>query len=263
MRMYIVHKTGNVTMPIYEPDHVEYTIDSGYIHLAMEEGDNIPAFLAHPSVGGKFPGIALIHDWWGVTSAVRRMANLFAQVGYYVIVPDLFNQQVATTPQHAMQLVKSLGNRGYPRVHNALGVLEHHHRCTGDVAAVGIGMGGSLAFEAAIVRADLEAAIAYYGFPKRYFGRFKDANTPILAFYGSEEEYITPAQIEQLRNELATSSFGLSHRVEIVAGVRHGFFSDNASEAETTRAKGVIQQTLTFLEQHLESSTRPPAQEVY
>lgn len=248
-------------MPIYNPDHVEYRIVNGHIQIVAEDGKQLPAYWAHPAIGSLFPGVALIHDWWGITPLVRRMAHLFAQTGYYVIIPDLFNGQVAATPQDAMKLVEALGDRGFPLVDSALSVLERHHHCNGDVAAVGIGMGGSLAFESAIVRKDLEAAVSYYGFPQRYLGRFKDATTPILAFYGTDEPYVLPNVVERLRQELSEAP--LPHEVVVLQGAGHDFFGDQPSE--TQRDNGLIawHKSLTFLEEHLVGPTRPPDAKTY
>src|SRR3989337_55000 len=124
-------------MPIYEPDHVEYNIENGHIHIAMEDGSHLPAYWAHPQLGTMFPGAAIIHDWWGLTTMVRRIANLFAQMGHYVIVPDLFNGQTASTARQAMALVEELGSQGRELVHEALTVEDHHHQCNRSVAAVG------------------------------------------------------------------------------------------------------------------------------
>lgn len=248
-------------MPIYNPDHVEYRIVSGHIRIAMEDGQQLPAYWSHPSIGSKFPGIALIHDWWGITPIVRRMAHLFAQVGYYVIVPDLFEEEVAATPQDAMRLVESLGDGGYPRVDSALSVLERHHHCNADVAAVGIGMGGSLAFEAALARNDLEAAVSFYGFPQRYFGLMQDAKAPILAVYGSEEPYILPNVVERLRRELSGSRF--AHEVVVLDGAGHDFFSEQLPEPQREYGRRAWHKTLTFLEEHLTGPTRPPDVKTY
>ena len=95
-------------MPVYEPSHVEYGITNGHIQVVAEDGSSIPAYWAHPVMGRLFPAVALVHDWWGITPTIRRMAHLFAQSGYYVIVPDLFEGHIATTPQEAMELVMSL-----------------------------------------------------------------------------------------------------------------------------------------------------------
>lgn len=237
-------------MPIYEPDHVEYDVSSSYIHIVLDSGDKLPAYLAHPHLGLKFPGVALLHDWWGLTRMMRRLAHLFAQMGYYCIVPDLFDGQQANTPQGAIELVQRLGDDyGFHKIDNALGVLENHHHTNGYVAAVGVGMGGSLAFQSAIQRDDLEAAVAFGGFPDRFFGSFTRANTPILAFYGANEPHITPAAIRKLRDELGRNPIG--HRVEIVDQIGHEFFTGDLTPEQRIRSRDVLKETLDFLDQLL------------
>lgn len=234
-------------MPIYEPDHVEYTVSSSYISIVLDGGGSLPAYLAHPHLGLRFPGVALLHDWWGLTDMMRRLAHLFAQMGYYCIVPDLFKGQQATTPQQAMELVRDLGSDyGFDKIDSAMNVLENHHHTNGNVAAVGVGMGGSLAFEAAISRDDLEAAVAFGGFPDRCFGRFPRANTPILAFYGVHEPHITPKAIGRLRAELARNPIG--HRVEIVDQMGHEFFAHGMTDQQRLRSRMVLKDTLNFLD---------------
>lgn len=248
-------------MPIYEPDHVEYATNNSYIQIVLDGGDQLPAYLAHPALGGRYPGVVLIHDWWGLNDMVRRLGNLFAQMGYYVIVPDLFKGKTASSAREAMTLVESLGEHGgYPLIHSALGVLENHHQCNANVAAIGIGMGGSLAFEAAITRDDLEAAVAYAGFPQRCFGRFADAKATILAFYGEDEPHITPTMINKLRGELAASP--LQHRVQIAPGIGHEFFSHSLSQSQRQISRDVLKDTLDFLDNLLAGPTHPPRRPV-
>lgn len=244
-------------MPIYDPSRIEYGITTGRIQMVMEGGRQIPAYWAHPVTGRLFPAIALIHDWWGITAIVRRMAHTFAQAGYYVVVPDLFDGQVANTPQDAMELVKRLGDDGYPRVNAALGVLENHSNTNRDVAAVGIGMGGSLAYEAAIVRKDLEAVVSYYGFPQRYLGRFRQVGVPVLAFYGAQEPYVLPPVVQRLREELASNTGGLPHEVMVLQGTGREFLSDEATDQQRETGRQVINHTLAFLEKYLKGPTHP------
>lgn len=250
-------------MPLYDPDHIEYRINTGHIQIVLDDGNKLPAYWAHPLLGRKFPGVAIIHDWWGLTDIVRRLGNLFAQMGHYVIIPDLFQGRVARTPQEAIKLVEGLQENGYNRIHDALTVLENHHQCNRSVAAVGIGMGGSLAFEAAIKRTDLEAAVAYGGFPHRYFGQFKDANTPICAFYGEQEPYIVPSAVEKLRKELAISSKGLDNHVIVIPGLSHDVFSNTLTETQKSQTSVALKETFAFLDKHLESAIRQQPRTVY
>lgn len=244
-------------MPIYKPEHLEYTITSGRIQIAMEDGSHLPAYWAHPRVGDIFPGIVLIHDWWGITEIERGLADWFAQMGYYVIAPDMYQGKIAKSPAEAMELVKQLDNgHGYRYVDTALQVLETHHRSNRSVAAVGLGMGGSMAFEAAVKRTDLEAAISYYGFPQRFFGRLAPAATPILAFYGSREPHVAPLVIEKLKQEFGRAA--AKHELVVVDGAARDFFTN----VEREYSKNVLMKSLAFLMQYLKQPKRPPAKEV-
>lgn len=243
-------------MPVYQPDHVEYAIVSGRIQIALENGQMLPAFWAHPNTGGVFPGIVLAHDWWGLTDVERHLANLFAQAGYYVIAPDLFDGRLAAGPQEAYVLVEQLGAGGYPRVDTALQALETHTRCNRSVAAVGLGLGGTLAFQAALTRDDLEAAVACYGFPQRFLGQFSQAKAPILALYGSDEPHV-PAEVrEALSAELQAG--GLPHEVVVLEGATRDFFAPTDSPAVMRHARLAWQHILAFLERFLEGPARPP-----
>ncbi len=236
-------------MPVYQPQNVEYSIVNGRVSIVGDDGVQIPAYWSHPDVGGKFPALAIIHDWWGITAVERRLAHLFAQLGYYVIVPDLFDGAVATTPEEAYKLVEERGARSYSRVDTALRVIENHVRTSGRTAAVGLGMGGSLAYEAAITRGDLEGAVAFYGFPQRYLGKFKIAKAPILALDCSADPFINSKMIADLEGELAKSP--LEHEVVTLPGAARDFFSD-APPADASQQPGTVawQKTLAFLEKH-------------
>ncbi len=236
-------------MPIYQPDRVEYTIVNGRVSIVADDGTQLPAYWSHPDIGGKFPAIAILHDWWGITTVERRMAHLFAQMGYYVIVPDLFDGAVAHTPEEAYQLVENKGARGYGYVDTALSVLENDGRTNGHTAAVGLGMGGSLAYEAALQRSDIEAVVSFYGFPQRYIGRFKDAKTPILAVYGSNEPFVASKVIDEMRRELAQSRLG--HEIVILAGAGRDFLSENLIPSSANQPGSIAWQTMmNFLEKH-------------
>lgn len=242
-------------MPLYKSDHIEYNIVSGHIKIVMDGGESLPAYWAHPSAGSRFPGVTLLHNWWGITDIVRRMAHLFAQTGYYTIIPDLFNGATPTNHKEAQKCVKQLGEQGYEYADAALSVLEGHHQCNGNVAAVGMGMGGSLAFEAAIKRPDLEAAVAFYGFPQRYLGQFKESNTPILAIFGTEDPIIKPVVVNRLQREFESTPLRDQHRVIRVQNASHDFIADNPKPGQREQAREAWQANLEFIEPLL---TGPP-----
>jgi dienelactone hydrolase len=237
-------------------ERIEYPIDSGHIAI-IGEGRRYPAYWAHPRIGGKFSGIALLHDWWGMANWVRMMANFFAMRGYYVIAPDLFHEQTASTPKEAMALIEKTKDTRYEGLDATLTVLETHNRTNRKVAAVGVGMGGTLAYEAALKRTDLEAAVSYAGFPQAYMGQFKTCNTPILAFYGEKEPYTKPIVIETMRQELLQSPVKDRSHVEIVPNVGHDIFHDQMSIDELDVARQLYLKTQNFLKNFLIPPTEP------
>lgn len=238
-------------MPVYNPDRIEYAIDSGYITIVTDDGQRVPAYWSHPRAGSRFPAIGLFHDWWGLNNVCRMLANFFAQSGYYVIVPDFFGGRVTTSPKEAMQFLEATKETRYKTADAALAVLEHHHRTTGKVAAIGIGMGGTLAFEAAIRRTDLEVAVACAGFPQAFLGQFAQAHAPILAIYGSEEPYTRPIVTKALREEWAATPLRDKHHIEIIAGAGHEFFFDVPTPEQLKQGQQVLAHILHFLERFL------------
>lgn len=243
-------------MPVYHPHRVEHAITQGRVTVIRDDGTPLPAYWAQSTASGRFPGIALIHDWWGITELERRLAHLFAGLGYVVIVPDLFSGRTAVSAREALLLVEALGSGGLACADAALKALENHSRVNLNVAAIGLGLGGGLAFEAAIARPDLEAAIAFYGFPQRVFGRLKGAQAPILAVYGDHDPFISSIDIVRLRAELDESP--LAHEVMVLERAGREFLAEPLVANADLPGTRALTQALRFLDLHLSGAPRPP-----
>jgi carboxymethylenebutenolidase len=239
-------------MPIHDSGRLEHNIDSGHINIVTDDGQQVPAYWAQPRTGQRFSGICLLHDWWGLTPLYRLLANFLGQMGYYVIVPDMYLGLQAKSAREALSLLQKTEQQRYGIVDAALTVLETHHRTNRLVAVLGLGMGGTLSFEAAIKRDDLEAAIAFAGFPQQYLGQFHRANTPLLAIYGSEEPYTKPNVIQALQAELSMTRLREHHRVQVIQGAGHDFFHDQPIPEYREISKQAVNTVLAFLEKYLE-----------
>jgi carboxymethylenebutenolidase len=73
--------------------------------------DNASGYLVSPvsdisnnETGQLLPAVVMIHEWWGLNENIKDMANELSAQGYVVLAADMFNGQVATTPDQAMQL---------------------------------------------------------------------------------------------------------------------------------------------------------------
>jgi dienelactone hydrolase len=97
----------------------------------------------------------------------------------------------------------------------------------------------------------MEAAVVYYGFPQRYFGRLKDVRVPLLAIYGQQEQYVTAAEIDRARRELKANPRPLAHEIVTLPSVGHDFFADSADEIGHIQAQVALNTTFNFLGKYL------------
>jgi carboxymethylenebutenolidase len=67
----------------------------------------ITGFYAEPKTPGNYPGIIMIHEWWGLNDHIKVSAKTFSSQGYRVLAVDLFGS-VAATPAEAMIQTKGL-----------------------------------------------------------------------------------------------------------------------------------------------------------
>src|SRR5262245_62327947 len=69
------------------------TIAARHIDITTEEitcPNGMPAFLAYPSGGGRFPTVILMHERYGLVKHTRDQAMRCAHDGYAVLAPDFF-----------------------------------------------------------------------------------------------------------------------------------------------------------------------------
>ena len=61
----------------------------GYVTVQAADGGSFTAYVARPAEG-KGPGVVLCQEIFGVNAHIRDLADLYAEEGYVVLVPDLF-----------------------------------------------------------------------------------------------------------------------------------------------------------------------------
>jgi carboxymethylenebutenolidase len=233
---------------------VQHGVTSGFINI-VADSHYLPAFWAHPELGGTFPGLVLVHEWWGLTAQIRRQVRRLAELGFYVIAPDLFNHKTAHTADEGLALQQELGEAGPARVGAALRALQTHHRSNGRIAVIGWQLGGELAYHAALHRTDLDAAVVFYGKPDAYLTLMPADETPILALYGDKDPNIPPAMIERVKAALAKSS--AKCEIEVYPGAMMGFFNDDLPTYQQQAADDAWMKMLDFLCEHLQVPRTP------
>jgi len=234
---------------MYESRLVQHQVTSGFINI-VADNHVLPAFWAHPEIGGTFPGLVLIHGSWGLTPHMRTRVRRFAELGFYVIAPDLFEGKSASDDAQGDALRNELGEAGPPKVSAALRALETHNRVNGKMGVIGWQMGGDLAYHAAMFRTDLDAVIVFSGRPDDYLTMMPADETPILAFYGEHDHSASPTMIKRVRAALLKSPG--KGQVVIYPGVTDGFSNDEGPRYNAEAAADAWGKLLDFLVERME-----------
>src|SRR5437899_6081904 len=67
--------------------------------------ETVHGILYAPEGKGPFPGIIVIHEWWGLNDWVKEQASKLADQGYVALAIDLYRGKVATTPNEAHEFM--------------------------------------------------------------------------------------------------------------------------------------------------------------
>ncbi|WP_263384710.1 dienelactone hydrolase family protein [Granulicella arctica] len=127
--------------------------------------------IVRPAAPGRYPGIIFYSEIFQITAPIRRTAAMLAGHGYIVAMPEIYHEfEPAGTILAYDQAGSDRGNElkfsKEVAAYDADGraVLDHlasRSDCTGKLGALGICIGGHLAFRAAM-NADVIATAAFY-----------------------------------------------------------------------------------------------------
>ena len=100
------------------------------ISIKGYQGDEVHAYFARPNGTGPYPGIVLVHHLPGWDEFYRETARRFAEHGYVVICPDLYERFGHGTPEDVA--AKARGEGGVADdsvVRDCQAALEKKKRC--------------------------------------------------------------------------------------------------------------------------------------
>ena len=220
----------------------------------VEVNEEVSAFLARPKLTIKYPGILMIHEWWGLNDQIKSMAHTLAREGYAVLAPDLFSGRVATSIEEGKANVEEnpIG-KTFPRLVSALEFLRSLDMVEpGNIGSVGWCFGGALS---CLVGAEknLQAVAIYYGNLTDDKDVLEKLKSPILGIFGAED--IRPSVGEVRKFESVLREQGTPVEIHVYEGAGHAF----ANPTQSTRfreeqAKDAWTKTIDFFAQTLNRS---------
>ena len=166
----------------------------------------VGGFLAVPDSSGPWPGLLVVHEWWGINEDIRDICRRFAQEGFAAMAVDLYGGKSTSDPAEAMKLSNDLQTGDAMKVvAGARTFLLAQEGVTEKVGVTGFCLGGAMAIAAACTVPGLAAAVPFYGMPRADFVDFSAKRPPILGHYGSSDPIIDAARVRALA-ETATAS---------------------------------------------------------
>jgi len=204
--------------------------------VSYKSGDEIVhAILYTPKGTGPFPGIVVIHEWWGLNDWVKEQASKISDLGYVTLAIDLYRGKVATTPEEAHEIMRGVPeDRAKRDLHAAIEFLSAQPNVNKDrLGAIGWCMGGGYALDVALQEPMLKADVINYGHLATDPESISKIHASILGIFGAQDRGITPEDVKQFGQALKQQ--GKQVEIMIYPDAGHGF--ENPNNKDGYRAK--------------------------
>ena len=169
-----------------------------WIDIRANDGSRFRGYLAKPSCGSG-PGLLLLQEIFGVNPHMRAVADLYAEEGYVVLVPDLFRRlgrdielgyDDASMAQAMAYHQRFDVDAAVEDAAAALAALRARPECKGKAGALGFCLGGKLAYLTA-ARTDVDCAVSYYGVGiEQLLGEAAQIKCPMVFHFAELDRFV-------------------------------------------------------------------------
>jgi len=221
--------------------------------VSYKSGDEtVQAMLYAPEGKGPFPGIIVIHEYWGLNDWVKEQASKLADQGYVALAIDLYRGKVATTPDEAHEIMRGVPeDRAKRDLHAAFEFLKSQTNVKKDrIASIGWCMGGGYSLDVALQEPTLAADVINYGHLAVDAESLKKINASILGIFGGKDRGIPVEDVKKFEQQL--KQMGKKVEIVIYPDAGHAFENPNNKEGyRSDDAADAWKRTLDFLKRTL------------
>jgi len=204
-------------------------------------------FLAKPKEGN-YPGIVMIHEWWGLNENIKDMARQLAAEGYVVLAVDLFGE-VAQDAAKARELSSNVRNNPGKAIQNLKSAVEFlKNENTNTIGSLGWCFGGGMSLQLAL-NEELDSTVIYYGNLETDTEKLSSIDWPILGIFGDQDTAIPVSSVNEFEESL--NEIGIEPEIYIYEGVGHAFANPSGGNYAPEETKDAWEKTLDFLERSL------------
>jgi len=158
-----------------------------------------------PARDARRGGLVILHAIWGVTPHLRALAEEYAERGYEVLVPSLFDRFQRGFPERDIDPARMNDQMAFGAATNwGEGVLDAVQAAidalSPPVFALGFCFGGTTAWLAAARCSGLSAVASYYGGNIVGSHLAETPKVPTILHLGRTDELIPPADVAAIRD---------------------------------------------------------------
>ncbi len=199
------------------------TVDLSTWSAATGGSTGLTGYTVRPPGDEKVPGVVMIHEVFGVEDITRRQADRLADMGYAVVVPDLFTEGGPRACLKAtFKALQSGRGRAFDDISAARQWMLDRDDATGSVGIIGFCMGGGFALMCADPDRGFDVSAVNYGQLPSTPDVLAGA-CPIVASYGGRDPSF-PRAAAKLEHHL--TRLGVEHDVKEYPKASHAFLND-------------------------------------
>ena len=239
-------------------------IQSETIQYRGHDGTMMNAYFSRPAAAGRYPGVIVSIEAYGLVEHMKDVTRRFAAEGYLAIAPDLYTREGGPDASNLDSVIQKLfaspDARAVGDLDGAAVYLKGQTNCTGKVGMIGFCSGGRYTLITACKTTNIDAAVDSAGGyiiedehteqrPVSPIDMISTLSCPLLATFGEEDPNPPPAHADRLREEL--EKHGKTHEIWMYPNAGHGFFADYRESYRAAPAQDMWHRVLVFYEKYL------------
>ncbi len=226
------------------------------IVYATVEGQPVNGYLARPEnpTTEALPALITIHEWWGLNDNIKAMTRRLAGEGYTVLAVDLYGGQIATDPEQARELMRSVMDAPSPAQDNltqATQFLTDEYSAP-KLGSIGWCFGGGWSLRAGLLLNNLDAIAIYYGQLILAPEALDGLDMPVIGFFGEDDSSIPVEDVEVFESRL--TNLGKPVSINLYPGVGHAFANPSGENYDAAAAEDAWEKTTAFFTTYLQAS---------
>lgn len=212
--------------------------------------ENYTGYLALPEDEGVFPGVVIIHEWWGLNDNMKQTAEEIASHGYVVLAVDLFGKEPATTAEEARLRISSFDpERGVANMNGAVDYIRTNYH-SDKIGSVGWCFGGGQSLALALNNSDMDATVIYYGSITSDKEQLSSITWPVLGIFAGLDTGIPVESVEEFKRSL--EELQIENEIYIYQNVNHGFANPSGQRHAPGETQDAWKKTIAFLHDTLQ-----------